>query len=153
MLVHKIINFLFFQNVYTYKHKYTNMVKKMHLRMRRTKKKMRGGRRSDLSSIPELKFRRSRSRSRSRESPGRIRIINSPPNPEQHQPHQQPEQQPNQTDPVIAHSFYRFKVKCMNGETHTSPYIHARGPARIVAREYCSSRGGVDGIIEYERLP
>lgn len=125
------------------------MVKKMHSRTRRTKRKTRGGRRSESSSTSEFGFRRPRSRS---ESPGRIRIIDTPQTPLQ--PLQQLEQlqqlqQPNQIGPVT-HELFRFRVKCMNGETHTSHYIYTRGAARNAAREYCSTRGGVDGRIEYD---
>ena len=76
----------------------------------------------------------------SSESPGRIRIS-------AFQPPQPPQQPPDQMGP-IAHELFRFRVKCMNGETQTSPYIYARLAARNAAREYCSTRGGVDGIIE-----
>ena len=120
------------------------MVKKMHSQTRRTRRKSRGGKIS----------RRSRSRSRSRSaSPGRIRLINSQLNPEQHQPQQQ-HQPPvhNEDTGPIGHEFFRFKVKCMNGETHTSPYIYSRMTARNAAREYCSSRDGVDGRIEYDNI-
>lgn len=114
------------------------MVKKMHSRTRRTKRKTRGGRMYYIS-------RKSRSSSA---SPGRIRIISefNPP-----QPPQPPQQPPDQMAP-IAHELFRFRVKCMNGETHTSHYIYTRGAARNAAREYCSTRGGVDGRVEYDSM-
>ena len=119
------------------------MVKKMHLRTRRIRRKSRGGRMSNVS-------RRSRSRSA---SPGRISIINAPPNLEQPLLVFQP-QQPLHNEEVgpIGHEYFRFKVKCMNGDTHTSPYVYSRMTARTAAREYCSSRGGVDGRIEYDNI-
>lgn len=104
--------------------------------MKRTRRKTRGGR------ISGFRFRRSKSRSA---SPGRIRIIDTP------QPHQH-EQLVNEEMGPIAHEFYRFKVNCMNGETHTSPYIYTRMTARTAAREYCSTRGGVNGRIEYDNI-
>jgi hypothetical protein len=52
----------------------------------------------------------------------------------------------------IAHEFYRFKVNCRNGDTHTSPYIYTRLDARDAARVYCDSRGGVNGRIEYNSI-
>ena len=116
------------------------MVNKMHSRTRRIRQKSRGGRMSYIS-------RRSRSRSA---SPGRISIINAPPNPEQHPQQQQPVH--NEEVGPIGHEYFRFKVKCMNGETHTSPYIYSRMTARTAAREYCSTRGGVDGRIEYDNI-
>ena len=115
------------------------MVKKMHSRMRRTRRKTRGGRTSYIS-------RRSRPRSA---SPGRISIINAPPTPEQHQPQQQHPPVHDEDVGPIGHEFFSFNVNCTNGETHTSPYIYSRITARNAAREYCSSRGGVDGRITY----
>jgi len=52
----------------------------------------------------------------------------------------------------IARNAYRFRVKCMNGEVHTSQYEYTRIAARDAARAYCSLRGGVDGRIEYDMI-
>ena len=109
--------------------------------MRRTRRKTRGGRISEPSTSG-FRFRRPRSRSA---SPGRIRIIDTL-QPHQHEQHEQQEMGP------IAHEVYRFKVNCMNGDTHTSPYIYTRMDARTAAREYCSSKGGVNGRIEYDNI-
>ena len=113
------------------------MVKKMHMRLRRTRtrRKSRGGRIS------------SRTRSRSR-SPSGIRIISTRvpvPTPE---PQQLVMESVNEPGP-IGRELWNFKVKCGNGEEHTSPHLYTRMAARSAAREYCSARGGVDGRIEY----
>ena len=117
------------------------MVKKTHSRTRRIRRKSRGGRTSYIS-------RSSRPRSA---SPGRISIINAPPNPEQHQPQQQHPPVHDEDVGPIGHEFFRFNVTCTNGETHTSPYIYSRIAARTAAHEYCSSRGRVNGRITYDR--
>ena len=117
------------------------MVKKMNMRVRRTRRKTRGGRIS------------SRTRSRSR-SPSGIRIISTRvpvPILQQTQEPQQLQQLVNEPGP-IGRELWNFKVKCGNGEEHTSPHLYTRMEARNVAREYCSSRGGVDGRIEYTMI-
>ena len=114
------------------------MVKKTHSRTRRIRRKSRGGRTSYIPKRPRSA------------SPGRISIINTNPNPEQHQPQQQHPPVHDEDVGPIGHDFFRFKVNCMNGETHTSPYIYTRMTARTAAREYCRSRGEVNGRIEYD---
>ena len=116
------------------------MVKKMNMRLRRTRRKTRGGRIS------------SRTRSRSR-SPSGIRIISTrvPVPTQEPQQIQQLVASVNEPGP-IGRELWNFKVKCGNGEEHTSPHLYTRMEARNVAREYCSSRGGVDGRIEYTMI-
>lgn len=115
------------------------MVKKMHMRLRRTRtrRKTRGGRIS--------------SRTRSR-SPSGIRIISTrvpvPILQQTPEPQQLVMESVNEPGP-IGRELWNFKVKCGNGEEHTSPHLYTRMAARSAAREYCSARGGVDGRIEY----
>lgn len=110
----------------------------MRLR-RRTRRKTRGGRMSSISS---------RTRSRSR-SPSGIRIISARvPVPILEEPQHIVIESVNEIGP-IGRELWNFKVKCGNGEEHTSPHLYTRMEARNAAREYCRARGGVNGRIEY----
>lgn len=111
----------------------------MRLR-RRTRRKTRGGRMSSISS---------RTRSRSR-SPSGIRIISARvPVPILEPTQELVIESVNEEIGPIGRELWNFKVKCGNGEEHTSPHLYTRMEARNAAREYCRARGGVNGRIEY----
>ncbi len=125
----------------------------MNPSLKRKKTLRKRGGRIDPSRIKSRgRSPRARSRSRSRSpslSPGRIRIMWSQPI------HNQVNQgnQGNQADPVqgelIAIERWSYKAKCNNGEERTSPHEYTRIEAMRAAREYCGTRGGVNGRIQY----
>lgn len=126
---------------------------KMKPSLRRNKTLRKRGGRIDPSRTKSRTKSRGRSRSpRSRSpslSPGRVRIVRS------HQIQDQGNQgnQGNQAHPVqdepIAVERWSYKTKCNNGEEHTSMHEYTRIDAMRAAREYCRTRGGVNGRVEY----
>ena len=89
--------------------------------------------------------RRSRSQSPSL-SPGRITIMRSQPI------HNEGNRdQPAQDEPIVIER-WNYKVRCNNGDEHTSLHEYTRRDAKSAAREYCSTRGDVSGRIEYTSL-
>jgi hypothetical protein len=110
--------------------------------MRRKKTVRKRGGRIDSTRT----YKRSRSRSL---SPGRVRIIRrQDQGPQADQPAQQQARQVQQDEPVAIER-WSFKVKCNNGEEYTSMHEHTRRNAMLAAREYCASRGGINGRVEY----
>ena len=113
--------------------------KRISKRNNRTMRK-RGGR-IDLSRSYRSMLTSRRSRSRSH-SPDRVRLMfHAEQAPQLHQNHQAQE-------PVVIER-WNYKVKCNNGEEHTSAHEYSRREAMIAAREYCRARGGINGRVEY----
>ena len=61
-------------------------------------------------------------------------------------------QQIHQDQGPIVVERWNYKVKCNNGDEHTSAHAYLRREAIAAAREYCSSRQGINGRAEYNRV-
>jgi hypothetical protein len=108
------------------------------------KMQKRGGRID--SSMSSSSSRRARSRSP-------IRVIYAAEQVPQIPQVQAPElQQIQQDQGPIVFERWNYKVKCNNGEEHTSAHVYSRREAITAAREYCRNRGGIDGRAVYSRV-
>ena len=47
---------------------------------------------------------------------------------------------------------WNFSVSCNNGDQYTSPHEHTLIGARNAAREYCQTRGGMNGRARYTNI-
>ena len=125
-------------------------------KMRKMRKmQKRGGRIDSSMSHKQSSSRRARSRSpRSPRSPhSPIRVIYTTEQVPQIPQVQAPElQQIHQDQGPIVFERWNYKVKCNNGEERTSAHAYLRREAITAAREYCSTRGGIDGRAEYNRV-
>ena len=71
--------------------------------------------------------------------------------------HRSPSPRPNPVividdDDLVAIERWNFTVTCMNGEQHTSPHEYTLIGARNAARDYCRTRGGMNGRAIYTRM-
>lgn len=55
-------------------------------------------------------------------------------------------------DDLVAIERWNYRVSCMNGEQHTSLHEYTLLGARNAAREYCQTRGGMNGRATYTRM-